>query len=170
MFGIEARPAALIAAAILHAKQGAEDLGPVLETADALLPWAEGLQLSIMVSSVTYQQGSTPSPQDTKRTPGGNVQLTDTQQVTLSVDPEDSKGQSVSDTLTWTSSDDTVVSLQPATDGKSCLCVAGNPGTGVVVTVSDGTLSATDNFDVVAGDVAQLKISEGTPEAQPAAQ
>lgn len=96
------------------------------------------------------------------------MQLTDTQQVSLSVDPEDSKGQSVSDTLTWTSSDDSVVSLQPADDGKSCLCVAGNPGTGIVVTVSDGTLTATDNFDVVPGAVAALKITEGTPEEQPA--
>lgn len=96
------------------------------------------------------------------------MQLTDTQQVSLSVDPEDSKGKSVADTLTWTSSDDSVISLQPADDGKSCLCVAGNPGTGIVVTVTDGTLSATDNFDVVPGAVAALKISEGTPEEQPA--
>ena len=97
------------------------------------------------------------------------MQLTDTQQVSLDVDPQDSKGFDVADTLTWTSSDDTVISLQPSADGKSCLCVAGVPGAGVVVTVTDGTLSATDNFDVVPGNVATLNISEGTPVEQPTA-
>jgi hypothetical protein len=94
------------------------------------------------------------------------VQLTDTQQVPLSVEPEDSKGFDTSDTLTWSSSDTTVISLQPSADTLSCLCVAGNPGTGIVVTVTDGTISASDNFDVVAGTAASLVITEGVPEEQ----
>ena len=97
------------------------------------------------------------------------MQLTDTQQVTLTVEPEDSKGFATSDTLSWSSSDTTVVSLQPSADTLSCLCVAGNPGTGIVVTVTDGTLSASDNFDVVASAAASLVITEGTPEPQPTA-
>ena len=70
--------------------------------------------------------------------------------------PSDSKGFPTSDTLTWSSADDTVVSLQPSADTLSCLVVAGVPGLGVVVTVTDGTISATDSFDVVPGGVATL--------------
>ena len=132
----------------------------------AFLGLVSGARLRISADPITYEQGN-PSLAQATRYVGGIVQLTDTQQVLLTVQPEDSKGFPTSDTLTWSSADDTVVSLQPSADTLSCLVVAGNPGLGVVVTVTDGTISATDSFDVVPGGVATLQISEGTPEEQP---
>ena len=134
----------------------------------AFLGLVSGARLVISAGPITYEQGN-PSLSQATRYAGGKVQLTDTQQVLLTVQPEDSKGQPTSDTLTWSSADETVVSLQPSADTLSCLVVAGLPGLGVVVTVSDGTISATDSFDVVPGGVATLQISEGTPEEQPPA-
>ena len=136
--------------------------------ATAFLGWISGARLRITADPITYEQGN-PSLAQATRYAGGKVQLTDTQQVLLTVQPEDSKGYPTSDTLTWSSADDTVVSLQPSADTLSCLVVAGVPGLGVVVTVTDGTISATDSFDVVPGGVATLQISEGTPEEQPPA-
>jgi len=155
------------AATVLSGQQPPADAPAVTALANQLLAWVTRARLNLTVSPITYRQGSVPGPEPTRYTDGGNVQLTDTQQVTLTVQPEDSKGFPTSDTLTWSSADDTVVSLQPSADTLSCLVVAGNPGLGVVVTVTDGTISATDSFDVVPGGVATLQISEGTPEEQP---
>jgi hypothetical protein len=136
--------------------------------ATTFLGWLSGARLVITADPVTYTQGNPAISQATSFR-GGRVQLTDTQQVTLTVEARDSKGFDTSDTLTWTSSDDTVVSLQPSADTLSCLCVAGNPGLGCVITVTDGTISGTDSIDVTPGGVASLVISEGTPEEQPPA-
>jgi hypothetical protein len=130
------------------------------------LGWVSGARLRITPAPLTYEQG-TPTVAQATIIAGGIVQLTDTQQVTLAVQPVDSKGFPTSDSLTWSTADGTVVSLQPSADSLSCLCVAGNPGLGVVVTVTDGVISATESFDVVPGGVATLQISEGTPEEQP---
>ncbi len=48
----------------------------------------------------------------------------------------------------------------------SATIVAGTVGS-AVITVSDGTLSATEAIDVVAGPVATVTIGEGTPVPQP---
>lgn len=138
----------------------------VLAYANTFLGFVSGAHLKVTADPLTYQQGN-PAISQATRFKGGVVQLTDTQQVTLTVEAEDSKGFPTSDSLTWTSSDTTVVSLQPSADTMSCLCVAGNPGLGCVVTVTDGTISATDSVDVVPGGAATLVISEGTPEEQP---
>jgi hypothetical protein len=160
---------ALLAAASVYEGQPSPDPGAVLAAASRFLAWVTSARLTLTTAPLTWEQGSPSISTPTQYTAGGKVQLTDTQQVVLSVEPEDSKGQATSDTLTWSSSDTTVISLQPAADTLSCLCVAGVPGTGVTVTVTDGTLSASDNFDVVAGAAASLVITEGTPEAQPPA-
>lgn len=97
------------------------------------------------------------------------MQLKDNEQFSISVEVDDSKGFPVSgDAVTYTAADPSVVSLQPSDDGLSCLIVAGNPGS-TVVTVSDGTITATEAVDVVAGDAATFKITEGAAEPQPAA-
>lgn len=139
----------------------------VLGTAAVFYAWLSGRRLALRVSRITYGQGNSPQPQLTKYQ-GEAVQLTDEQQVTLSVEPEDTKSQPTSDTLTWSVDDDTVITLQPSDDTLSCLCIAGNPGTGNV-TVTDGTISASDSLIVVASAATQLVITEGTPEAQAAA-
>jgi hypothetical protein len=96
--------------------------------------------------------------------------MTDIQQVDLTVEAVDSKGQPVTDTFTWTVDNGTVVSLTPSADTTQCECVAGVPGT-ANVTVSDGSnppLTATETITVTSSAAASLQVTAGTPEAQPA--
>jgi hypothetical protein len=100
------------------------------------------------------------------------VQLTDIQQVTVSVSEQDSKGQPVSDQLVWSVDNTAVISLVPSADSQSCLCVAGTDGT-ATVTVTDNSvtppLTASDVITVVSSAATSLVISEGTAEDQPPA-
>lgn len=94
------------------------------------------------------------------------MQIHDNEQFTLAAVAADAKGFAVADALTWTVDDSTVASLIVADDGQSVTVVAGNPGS-AIVTVTDGTLTATEAVDVVAGDVALITLTEGpvTPQA-----
>jgi hypothetical protein len=172
LYCYEERKAALDAAVDLFARaQAPPSAETVLAYATAFLGWITGAQLRLIVDPITYDQGDPARSQPTRYN-GGIVQLTDTQQVLLSVEPLDSKGEPTSDTLTWSSSDTTVISLVPSADTLSCLCVAGVPsaaGSAVTVTVGDGVLSASESFNVIAGTAASLVITAGTPEAQPPA-
>ena len=97
-----------------------------------------------------------------------SVTMTDTQEVSYAVEPEDSKGAQVSDTLTWTeSSAGAVVTATPSADGLSCVFAAVDPGTSTI-TVTDGTLTGTDIITVVAGSVASLVLTPGVPTDEPA--
>jgi hypothetical protein len=139
----------------------------VLALADIFYRWlAAPVTLSMAAAPVTYEQAGGPGVPTVFREGTTVAILTDTQQVTLAVEPEDSKGEPAPDTLTWSSSDTNVITLTVAPDTLSALAVAGAPGT-AVVTVTDGTLSATDSIDVTSGPVASLVITEGTPEPQP---
>lgn len=101
---------------------------------------------------------------------GTAMQLKDNQQVDLAVEAVDAKGfDVVGDTITWTASDTTAVTLVPAPDGRSVTVVANSPATGVVLTATDGTLTVTDTIDVITGDAVALKITEGMPVNQPPA-
>ena len=100
-----------------------------------------------------------------------SVTMTDAEAVTYVVEPEDSKGFPVSDSLTWSSDDNgAVVTLVPSADTQSCLIVAGVDGT-ATVTVTDNSvtppLTASDVITVVSSAATSLVISEGTPEDQP---
>jgi hypothetical protein len=161
-----ARAAGLIAAALI-APPGAS-VEEITTTAGQLAGWVLPRHLVVTVSRRTWPQASAGQPRPTTYTPGGAVQLKDTQQFTISIDPKDSKGFDTSDNFTYTVDDGSVVSLQPADDTQSCLIVAGAPGS-TVVTISDGVLSATEAVDVVAGDVATISITEGDVEDQPTA-
>jgi len=99
--------------------------------------------------------------------PANTLQLVDNQEVTLTVEAEDSMGQPVSDTFTWTVDVASTVAITP--NGNTCLCVAGAPGTANVTVVDGSTppLSATESFTVVAGSASQLVITPGTVETQP---
>lgn len=103
--------------------------------------------------------------------PPAALQLTDNQQVTLSVEAEDSKGNEVADTFTWTVDNGDVIVLTVSDDTMSALCVAGAVGAAnVTVTDSSATpLSATQSFTVTAGEASQLVITPGAIEAQPTA-
>ena len=92
-----------------------------------------------------------------------SVTMTDSQEVTYTVEPEDSKGIAVSDTLTWSSDDGgAFVTLTPSADTLSCLFAAVAPGT-ANISVTDGTLSGADSIVVTAGPVASLVLTPGTP-------
>lgn len=93
------------------------------------------------------------------------MQLHDTEQFTLTLEAQDSKGFAVADTLTWTVDDPNVVSLQVSSDTMSATILAGAPGS-AVVTITDGTLTATEAVDVVPGAVAKLVLTEGPVTSQ----
>jgi hypothetical protein len=95
-----------------------------------------------------------------------SVTMTDDQEVSYSVQAEDDKGAPVSDTLIWSADDNgAVVTVTPAADGMSCVYAAVAPGT-ATVSVTDGTLSASDLITVTAGAAASLVLTPGTPAAE----
>lgn len=144
----------------------------VLGTASTFARWLGNPAISIRIvpDIITWTQGS--SAVHNTIIIGGKVQLPDNQQVSLSVEAQDAKGFATNEAgdvvVTWNTSDASVVNLQPAADGLSCLAVAGNPGS-ALVTVSDGANSGSLAFDVTAGPAAAIVINAGTPENQPTA-
>jgi hypothetical protein len=126
--------------------------------------------LEILPGKVTSQTGH-PNAHDPHITPGGAVQLKDTERFALVVNAVDTKGFPVPDTnaVTFASSDDTVITVETASgdpdqanypDGTQFV-KAGNPGS-ATVQGSDGNITGTLAVDVTAGDVASLSISAGT--------
>jgi hypothetical protein len=145
----------------------------VTTVADIYYRWLEGpAVMFVTVDPTTFTQAAPEGPGTPTNRKGTAVQLTDLQQVTLSVSEQDSKGQPVSDALAWSVDNSAVISLVPSADTQSCLCVAGVDGT-AVVTVTDNSvtppLTASDTITVVSSAATALVISEGTPEDQPPA-
>lgn len=142
----------------------------VIDAAGAFAKWldARPAQLALSAAPFTFSQGP-PGPGVPTRYTGGNsmsVTMTDDQEVTYTVAPEDDKGFPVSDTLTWSeSSGGAVVTVTPSADTLSALFVSVAPGTSTI-SVTDGTLSATDIITVTAGTVASLVLTPGTPVAE----
>jgi hypothetical protein len=135
--------------------------------------WLEGpAVLFLTTDPTTFDQAAPEGPGTPTIRKGNIVQLTDLQQVPLSVAEQDSKGQPVSDQLVWSVDNGSVISLVPSADTQSCLCVAGTDGT-AVVTVTDNSvtppLTASDTITVVSSAATSLVISEGTAEDQPPA-
>ena len=105
MYDFCEREAALDAAvALFERSPSPPSAETVLAYAGVFLGWVSGARLRLTVDPITYTQGN-PAQSQATRYNGGKVQLTDTQQVSLAVEPEDSKGIATSDTLTWTTSD-----------------------------------------------------------------
>ena len=96
-----------------------------------------------------------------------SVTMTDAQMVSYACEPEDSRGFATSDTLTWSSDDaGAVLTVTPADDGLSCEFTAVAPGS-ATISVTDGTLSASDLITVTPGGVASLVITPGAVTDQP---
>lgn len=145
----------------------------VTTVADIYYAWLEGPAVMFLtVDPTTFDQAAPEGPGQPTVRKGMIVQLTDLQQVTLSVAEQDSKGQPVADSLVWSVDNGDVISLVPSADTQSCLCVAGVDGT-AVVTVTDNSvnppLTASDTITVVSSAATSLVINEGTPEDQPPA-
>lgn len=172
-----ARQEALQLAVTLHASldsgegvsQAAAVDAAVLATAGAFTQWllAAPAYLTLTVFPITYEQGNHALHRPTTRTGDDMaVTLTDTEEVSYAVEAEDSKGFPVADTLTWSeSSDGAVVALTASADGTSAEFVAVAPGTSTI-TVTDGTLTASDVITVTAGAVASLVLTPGAVEQQ----
>ncbi|HEX3962159.1 MAG TPA: hypothetical protein VHZ03_36945 [Trebonia sp.] len=141
----------------------------VLDAADRFTRWlhARPARLILAVAPTTFEQGDPARHHPTKRTGDPmSVTMTDDQEVSYSVQAEDDKGAPVSDTLTWSADDNgAVVTVTPAADGMSCVYAAVAPGT-ATVSVTDGTLSASDLITVTAGAAASLVLTPGTPAAE----
>lgn len=152
----------------------ADAAGDVTAMASVFYRWLEGPAVMVLFTdSTVYQQASPEGPGTPTVKKGTTVQLTDTQQVTLSVAEQDSKGQPVTgDSLAWSVDNPAVIALTPSADTYSCLLVAGTDGT-ATVTVADNSvnppLTATDVITVVSSAATGLVVSEGTAEDQPAA-
>lgn len=158
------RMAALHAAARIY--QGTAQHHATQEAAIGFYQWlAQGpapVRMTITVGTPTLQGTGTTPPE------GSSMQLHDNEQVTYTLSETDAKGNPVTgDTITWTVDNPAVVTLTPSADGYSCLVVAGTLGS-AVVTVTDGTLSATEAVDVIAGPVAAISVAAGAVETQPA--
>lgn len=165
-----ARSEALALAVEFHAdgrKRDQADTDCVLTTADQFLGWLteRAARLRLRPAPLTFKQPAYPGPPVPTKIGdhGMSVTMTDSDQVSYSVEPEDTKGFPVSDTLTWSSDDNgAVVTLTPSADTLSCVFAAVAPGT-ANISVTDGTLSDADSIIVTAGPVASLVLTPGTP-------
>jgi hypothetical protein len=108
------------------------------------------------------------------------VQLTDVQEVRLSISPKDSQGNlaSVDGVPTWESSDESVLTVAAVSDdGLMADAVTVGPlGTATVTVTADAdlgdgvtTLSDTVDITVVASQASALNVAVGTPTERPAA-
>lgn len=141
----------------------------VLHTAGQFANWlaSRPAHLRLRPAPFTFAEGRPGPGVPTKHQGDGmSVTMTDSDQVTYVVAPEDSKGVAVADTLTWSSDDNgAVVTLTPSADTLSCVFAAVDPGT-ANISVTDGTLSAADSIVVTAGAAASLVLTPGTPVAE----
>jgi hypothetical protein len=149
----------------LHLRRGVDaaatvtaDETAVLNTAERFLAWLHGtVSLHLTASDIRNQATGVPAGHPTT---GGTVQIHDDEQFTLSAATADAKGFPTTDPLTWAVDDATIASLVVSDDTQTCTVVAGVPGS-CVVTVTDGTLTATEAVDVVAGGTALISLTEG---------
>lgn len=84
-------------------------------------------------------------------------------------DPIGDDPNTTTDDLTWSlDSGDGVVTLTVSADTRTCTVTAGSLGS-AVVRVTLGDLTGTVAVDVIAGDAAELRITEGEPTSEPVA-
>jgi hypothetical protein len=143
----------------------------VLLTAGQFSRWLDAPphQLRLRAAPFTFPEGHPGPGVPTRHTEHGghmSVTITDDQEVTYTVEPEDDKGFAVSDTITWSSDDaGAVLTITPSADGLSAVFAAVAPGS-ATISATDGTLSASDLVTVTAGAVASLVLTPGTPVAE----
>lgn len=142
----------------------------MLEVAERFYRFIKGtlpVRLQISIGPV-FKQGTT-IIYPTRFVPGGNVmQIHDNEQFTIHVDAVDAKGAEVADTFTATVDNETVCTLVAQEASDTWMVVGGLPGS-AVITVTDGTLSATLAVDVIPGDVTAIQITPGEVTTQPTA-
>ena len=165
-----------LAVELLAFHGGRDEFGPplpdlVIDVAGTFAAFLEGRPHSLRLrpAPFTLSQPAFPGPAVPTRTGenGMSVTMTDAQMVSYACEPEDSRGFATSDTLTWSSDDaGAVLTVTPADDGLSCEFTAVAPGS-ATISVTDGTLSASDLITVTPGGVASLVITPGAVTDQP---
>lgn len=137
----------------------------VYQTAEDVYRWAtkrSPSRITVAVGDVTRQQ---PDQEDQP------MQIHDNEQFDITVEVDDAKGFAITDAVNVTSADETVATVQAGADGVTFTIVAGNPGS-TVVTFDAGTddngnaVTATEAVDVVPGNVATIKLTEGAATTQ----
>jgi hypothetical protein len=128
--------------AILH-----PPMREILRTATELYDWlAQPVHLSLTFGETNMS----------------NVELGDNQKVSATVVPDDAAGQPTVDTLSWTASVPTAVSLTPSADTLSCVINGLVPTAGVVITATDPNgLAVSGTVDVIAGAATSLNLTFG---------
>lgn len=102
-------------------------------------------------------------------------QLRDSEQVVLSVEALDSEGNPANVNIGWSTSDDTIIAIQPNSNGTvTAIASPGAGGLGMArvtadaTDVSDGDVhTGTFDIEVIAGDAVSVNIVPGTPETKP---
>lgn len=137
----------------------------ILRRAEKFYRWLNGQKPLRLVLDVgpAHHQGTAPFPGPMKET--HMAQLHDDQEFEVTVSARDAKGFEVADQFTASVDDTSVATVEALEDGKTFVVTAGNPGS-AVMTVTDGTLSATLAIDVVPGDVALIQLQVGDPSDQ----
>jgi len=99
-----------------------------------------------------------------------SLQLTDIQQDTLALAATDAAGNPATlptGSVTWSSSDPTILSVTPSNDGMSAIVAAQGPlgaaQVQVAVQLDTGTLTGTLDVSVVASAAATIQIVPGVP-------
>ncbi len=98
--------------------------------------------------------------------------IKDNQKVLLSLQFVDTRGNPTNppSTPVWSSSDATILSVEPAPDGLSCWAVAagklGNAQITAATVIGGNTLTAVGSLQVLAGDAVQEILSAGAPVTQ----
>ena len=142
--------------AILH-----PPMREILRTATELYDWlAQPVHLSLTFSPVIDALTGAAIPFG--ETNMSNVELGDNQKVSATVVPDDAAGQPTVDTLSWTASVPTAVSLTPSADTLSCVINGLVPTAGVVITATDPNgLAVSGTVDVIAGAATSLNLTFG---------
>lgn len=156
--------------ALKHYRPGLDDKSPY-GLAEEVFSWAtKRTPATIRIVAVGDATRQQPQQEDQP------MQIHDNEQFTVTVEVDDAKGfQITGDQLTVTSSDESVVTVQSDAPGSTTYTlVAGNPGS-AVVTFDAGTddngnaVTATEAVDVVPGNVATIRLTEGAATPQGAA-
>jgi hypothetical protein len=160
----------------IAAQQGG-DRGEILDTADWYLRWllARTTRLQVHVSALTWTQGDPSKYEPTRfvELEGGlmAVSMADNEYVTLTVDPEDARGNPSSDAgITWASDDSgQFVTLTPSADGTQVNVGAVGPlGTAnVTPTDASGIAGTAEAFTIVAGGTTSLAVSASAAQVIP---
>lgn len=144
--------------------------GQIIETAERffefLMKPAPAHTLLFSIGLITDAETGEPSPNQYH---GGILTMKDTEQVDITVEAEDTKGQPTADTLTWTMDDAgqaTGAAFNVSADTMTATVVAGNPGTATMTATDPNGLSGVSAVVVTAGDAATLVLTQGTPTPQ----